>query len=92
MLATNSFFYNNLIHGFGIIVLNLFLKREREEIYKALYFISFSPYVLIRNNSSESLKKYLTEHYFNDKAKEFHDLRLGWMSVDELIKKFIHIL
>lgn len=48
--------------------------------------------MLIRKNSSESLKKYLARHYFNDKEKEFHDLKLSQMLVEELIIKFKHVL
>lgn len=36
--------------------------------------------------------KYVIECYFDDQAKEFHDLKLGQMSMDELITKFTHFL
>ena len=26
--------------------------------------------------------RYLNEHYYDDKAKEFHKLRLGWLTTD----------
>lgn len=36
--------------------------------------------------------KYLNECYFDDRAKEFHDLKLGQMAMDEMETKFTHLL
>lgn len=36
--------------------------------------------------------KYLTEHYYNEKAKEFHELRLGTLTMDEYVTHFTSLL
>ena len=36
--------------------------------------------------------KYLTERFYDDKAKEFHDLRLGQMTMDDYVTKFTSLL
>jgi len=36
--------------------------------------------------------KYLTKRFYDEKAKEFHDLQLGQMSMDEFITKFTSLL
>lgn len=36
--------------------------------------------------------KYLTKQFYDEKAKEFHDLRLGQMTMDEYITKFTSLL
>ena len=36
--------------------------------------------------------KYLTERFYDDKAKEFHDLRLGQMTIDDFVTKFTSLL
>ena len=37
--------------------------------------------------------RYLNEHYYyDDKAKEFHELRLGKFMIDEFVTKFINLL
>ena len=37
-------------------------------------------------------KKFLSEQYYEDRAKEFYDLRLGTMSLKELSSKFLSLL
>eukprot|EP00253_Pinus_taeda_P020256 PITA_20256 len=37
-------------------------------------------------------ERYLTERFYNEKAKEFHDLRLGQLTMDEFITKFTSLL
>jgi len=37
-------------------------------------------------------EKYLTKRFYDEKAKEFHDLRLGKMSMDEFITEFTSLL
>jgi len=37
-------------------------------------------------------EKYLTERFYDEKAKEFHDLCLGQMTMDEFITKFTSLL
>ena len=36
--------------------------------------------------------KYLTERFYDDKAKEFHDLKLGQMTIDDFVTKFTSLL
>ena len=36
--------------------------------------------------------KYLNECYYDDKAKEFHELRLGQLTIDEFVTKFTNML
>jgi len=36
--------------------------------------------------------KYLTEHYYNERAKEFHELRLGTLTIYEYVKRFTSLL
>jgi len=36
--------------------------------------------------------KYLTERYYDKKAKEFHYLRLGILTMDEYVKPFTSLL
>ena len=36
--------------------------------------------------------KYLTEHFYNEKSREFHDLLLGQFSMDEFITRFTSLL
>ena len=35
---------------------------------------------------------YLNEPYNDDKAKEFHELRLGQLTIDEFVTKFTNLL
>ena len=35
---------------------------------------------------------YLNERYYDDKAKEFHELRLGQLTIDEFVTKFTNLL
>eukprot|EP00253_Pinus_taeda_P010629 PITA_10629 len=37
-------------------------------------------------------ERYLTEHFYDEKAQEFHDLRLGQQSMDEFINRFTSLL
>eukprot|EP00253_Pinus_taeda_P003721 PITA_03721 len=37
-------------------------------------------------------ERYLTEHFYDEKAQEFHDLRLGQQSMDEFINRFTSVL
>eukprot|EP00253_Pinus_taeda_P028630 PITA_28630 len=37
-------------------------------------------------------EKYLTERFYDEKAKEFHDLRLGQLSMDEFTTDFTSLL
>jgi len=37
-------------------------------------------------------KQYLSEKYYETKTKEFYELRLGQMSMDDIINKFLDIL
>eukprot|EP00253_Pinus_taeda_P030673 PITA_30673 len=37
-------------------------------------------------------EKYLTERFYDEKSKEFHDLRLGKLTMDEFITKFSSLL
>ena len=36
--------------------------------------------------------KYLTERFYDEKAREFHDLRLGQLTMDDYITKFTSLL
>lgn len=36
--------------------------------------------------------EYLSKQYYNDRAKEFHELRLGQLSMDEFVAKFMSLL
>jgi hypothetical protein len=36
--------------------------------------------------------KYLTERNFYEKAKEFHDLRLGQMTIEYFVTEFINLM
>eukprot|EP00253_Pinus_taeda_P029286 PITA_29286 len=37
-------------------------------------------------------ERYLTERFYDEKAKEFHDLRLGQQTIDEFITRFTSLL
>ena len=37
-------------------------------------------------------KKYLSERYFDEKAKEFYELKLGHLTMEEYVKKFLNLL
>jgi len=37
-------------------------------------------------------QKYLSEHYYERKMQEFFDLRLGNMTMDEYVKKFLDLI
>jgi hypothetical protein len=37
-------------------------------------------------------KKYLSERYYDDKTKEFYELKLGQLTIDEYINKFLELL
>jgi hypothetical protein len=37
-------------------------------------------------------KKYLSENYFDGKAKEFYELKLGQLTIDEYINKFLELM
>ena len=36
--------------------------------------------------------RYLNEHYYDGKAKEFHELILGQFTIDEFFTKFTNLL
>lgn len=36
--------------------------------------------------------KYLTTHYSDERAKEFHELKFGKMTMDGLVNNFTHLL
>ena len=36
--------------------------------------------------------RYLNEHYYDDKAKEFHELRLGQLTIEDFFIKFTNML
>jgi hypothetical protein len=35
--------------------------------------------------------KYLSERYYDDKTKDFYDLKLGKLTIDEYINKFLEL-
>ena len=37
-------------------------------------------------------KKYLSETYFDGKNKEFYELKLGQLTIDEYINKFLKLM
>jgi len=37
-------------------------------------------------------KKYLYERYYHDKAKEFYDLKIGFMTNEEYTSRFLELL
>ena len=37
-------------------------------------------------------KKYLSERYFDEKAKEFYELKLGQLTMEEYVNKFLDLL
>eukprot|EP00253_Pinus_taeda_P031475 PITA_31475 len=37
-------------------------------------------------------EKYLTERFYDEKAREFHDIRLGQQTIDEFVTKFTSLL
>jgi hypothetical protein len=37
-------------------------------------------------------KKYLSEKYFDQKAKEFYELKLGKLTIEEYVNKFLDLL
>ena len=37
-------------------------------------------------------KKYLSEKYFDEKAKEFYELKLGKLTIEEYVSKFLDLL
>jgi hypothetical protein len=39
-----------------------------------------------------STKQYLSEIYYERKTKEFYELRLGQMTMDDVINKFLELL
>jgi hypothetical protein len=57
-----------------------------------------SPSTLMRRRSlggsSESIfkKKYLSKHYYDRKMKEFFELKLGSMTMDEYERRFLELL
>ena len=38
------------------------------------------------------MKKYLSESYYERKTKEFYELKLGQMTMEDLINKFLELL
>jgi hypothetical protein len=36
-------------------------------------------------------KKYLSERYYDEKTKEFYELKLGQLTIDEYINKFLGV-
>jgi hypothetical protein len=37
-------------------------------------------------------KKYFSERYFDEKAKEFYELKLGQLTIEEYVNKFLDLL
>ena len=37
-------------------------------------------------------QKYLSDEYYNDKIKEFHEMRLGHQTMEEYANKFLELL
>jgi hypothetical protein len=37
-------------------------------------------------------KKYLSEKYFDKKTKEFYELKLGQLTIEEYVNKFLYLL
>ena len=37
-------------------------------------------------------KKYLSEKYFDEKTKEFYELKLGQLTIDDYINKFLELM
>jgi hypothetical protein len=37
-------------------------------------------------------KKYFSERYFDEKAKEFYELKLGKLTIEEYVNKFLDLL
>jgi hypothetical protein len=37
-------------------------------------------------------KKYLSEKYFDEKTKEFYELKLGQLTIEEYVNKFLDLL
>jgi hypothetical protein len=37
-------------------------------------------------------KKYLSENYFDEKTKEFYELKLGQLTIEEYDNKFLELL
>jgi hypothetical protein len=56
------------------------IKRVREE---DLFWKQFEKYFW---------KKYLSERYFDEKAKEFYELKLGQLNIEEYVNKFLDLL
>ena len=44
------------------------------------------------NSKSISKQKYLSNRYYDDKIKEFHELRLGQQTMEEYANKFLELL
>jgi hypothetical protein len=38
------------------------------------------------------IHKYLNERYFDEKTKEFHDLKLGQMTIEDFFIKFLNLM
>ena len=36
--------------------------------------------------------RYLNERYYDEKSKEFHELRLGQLTIDEFVTKFTNLI
>jgi hypothetical protein len=37
-------------------------------------------------------KKYLSERYYDEKTKEFYELKLGQLTMDEYVNKFLEMI
>jgi hypothetical protein len=37
-------------------------------------------------------KKYLSERYYDEKTKEFYELKLGQLTIDEYVNKFLELM
>lgn len=48
--------------------------------------------VMWREFQKHFKEKYLTEHYYDEKAKELHELRLGTLTMDEYVKQITSLL
>jgi hypothetical protein len=53
---------------------------------------AFRIYVLLGNGLKYFRKKYLSEKYFDEKTKEFYELKLGQLTIEEYVNKFLDLL
>ena len=54
-------------------------------------------HLILKNPAGKQFKKYfkqkyLSDRYYDDKIKEFHEMRLGHQTMDEYANKFLELL